>query len=334
MWVLLTSVFWLLRCLAFNEGRILPQTGEQCPSLQHEGINPDGNSNSTGFNLIRRFSLQKMSSVKKIRNPKGPVIMRLGGAKLVEPTSQVFPHGIPDEFTLVISLLLKKQTTDEDWYLFQVSDQLGYPQVSLSINGVDRSLEFRAKGRDKEYVSCTFAGQGVYSLFDNGWHKIVLNVQEKIVSVHIDCSFISSKPIEARRALASEGHTFIGLDAANGVPVHFDIQKFLMYCDPLVAMQEGCCEILPSGCNPEAPKTRRNVEVAESVQNTNLIYIPPKTKQQGYTRCFCLEEALERRGEKVSSGMPVELPAECASCAFQLPERNVTMGPPGPRVSV
>ncbi|CAH2222313.1 Hypothetical predicted protein [Pelobates cultripes] len=285
----------------------------------------------SGFNLIRRFSLQKMSSVKKIKNPKGPIIMRLGGARLVESTSQVFPHGFPDQFTLVVTLLLKKQTTDEDWYLFQISDHLGYPQISIGVNGKDRTVSLQARGQDKEYVGSTFAGQGLYSLFDNGWHKIVLSVQEKMASIHIDCSFISFKPIEPRAPLAMDGHTFIGLNTVNGSPVHIDIQKFLLYCDPLMAMQEGCCEILPAGCGPEAPKTRRNTEASENMPDSNLIELSSKFKTQSYTRCFCLEDSLQKKGEKVTSGMPVELPPECASCAFQLPEANVTVGPQGPR---
>ncbi|XP_053552820.1 collagen alpha-1(XVI) chain, partial [Bombina bombina] len=129
MWLLWTCVLWLLRCIVFSNGGILHHTGDLCPSLEHEGlIAGDGSINTTGFNLIRRFSLQKTSLVKKIRNPKGPMIMRLGGARLVQPTAQLFPYGIPDEFTLVITLLLKKQTTDEDWYLFQINDLQGYPQ--------------------------------------------------------------------------------------------------------------------------------------------------------------------------------------------------------------
>lgn len=40
----------------------------------------------TGFNLVRRFSLLKSSDVKKIRNPRGPTILRLGKTALLRPT--------------------------------------------------------------------------------------------------------------------------------------------------------------------------------------------------------------------------------------------------------
>lgn len=49
---------------------------------------------------------------------------------------QVFPHGLPPEFTLILTLLLKKNSTGEHWYLFQVTDRHGYPQVRLWDRGM------------------------------------------------------------------------------------------------------------------------------------------------------------------------------------------------------
>lgn len=46
----------------------------------------------SGFNLVRRFSLLKSTDVKKIRNPRGPIILRLGKAALLRPTEYVAPN--------------------------------------------------------------------------------------------------------------------------------------------------------------------------------------------------------------------------------------------------
>ncbi|KAJ6654312.1 hypothetical protein lerEdw1_007234 [Lerista edwardsae] len=277
--------------------------GEKCPQLQKEGLRLDQSSdkyvNITGFNLIKRFALLKTSAVKKIRNPKGPMILRLGGTPLVQPTKQLFPRGLPDEFTLVITLLLKKQTSRENWYLFQVTDRQGYPQLSLGINSKERSMELRAKGQDTEFVGAVFAGHSIASLFDLKWHKVTLSVQSQVVSVHIDCSYISSKPLLPRQQLAVEGNAFVGLDAVRGSPVSFDIQQLHIYCDPAMAMHEGCCELSRNGCFPEASKTRRDVEV---MQSNDLIEINPQTEGKVYTRCFCLEETQGKQEELRASG--------------------------------
>lgn len=47
-------------------------------------------------------------------------------------SSQVFPHGLPEEFTLVFTLALKKAALRDTVYLLQISDRQGYPQVLLS----------------------------------------------------------------------------------------------------------------------------------------------------------------------------------------------------------
>lgn len=46
--------------------------------------------------------------------------------------SQVFPNGLPEEFTLIFTLALKKAALRDTIYLFQISDQQGYPQVHLT----------------------------------------------------------------------------------------------------------------------------------------------------------------------------------------------------------
>lgn len=71
----------------------------------------------------------------------GSAVLRAqGGQQVVSPLSlstppcstprRVFPRGLPDEFALVLTLLLKKHTHQSTWYLFQVTDGDGYPQVS------------------------------------------------------------------------------------------------------------------------------------------------------------------------------------------------------------
>lgn len=47
-------------------------------------------------------------------------------------SSQVFPYSLPEEFTLIFTLALKKAALRDTIYLFQISDQQGYPQVHLT----------------------------------------------------------------------------------------------------------------------------------------------------------------------------------------------------------
>lgn len=51
-----------------------------CPADSTPAVSPKG------FNLIRRLNFMKISAIKKIRNPNGPLILRLGAAPLTQPT--------------------------------------------------------------------------------------------------------------------------------------------------------------------------------------------------------------------------------------------------------
>lgn len=323
MWVSWAPGLWLLGLWAtFSHGA---NTGAHCPPSQQEGLKLEHSSslpaNVTGFNLIRRLSLMKMSAIKKIRNPKGPLILRLGAASVTQPTRRVFPRGLPEEFALVLTLLLKKHTHQKTWYLFQVTDADGYPQISLEVNNQERSLELRAQGQDGDFVSCIFP---VPQLFDLRWHKLMLSVAGRVASVHVDCSSASSQPLGPRRPLRPVGHVFLGLDAEQGKPVSFDLQQVHIYCDPELVLEEGCCEILPAGCPPETSKARRDT------QSNELIEINPQSEGKVYTRCFCLEEPQNsqvdaqltgRINQKAERGAKVEvgcggphMPSVCPLC--------------------
>ncbi|XP_049891148.1 collagen alpha-1(XVI) chain-like, partial [Epinephelus moara] len=191
MWLLCSSL--TLLALSFGSCDLLTsEQEEQCPSLQvDEWKFPQASRhNITGFNLVRRFSLLKSKDVKKIRNPRGPVILRLGKTALLRPTDQVFPNGLPEEFTLIFTLALKKAALRDTVYLFQISDQEGYPQLSLDLSGPEGTLSLRARGVDPtaDLVSCVFNGEGVEALMDLSWHKVALSVQQGAASLYMDCN--------------------------------------------------------------------------------------------------------------------------------------------------
>lgn len=162
-------------------------------------------------------------------------------------------------------------------------------QLSLAVHGPEKSLEFQARAPGTTFVSTVFAGKAVSSLFDGRWHKVVVAVQSRAVSLHLDCGSISSKPLAPRRALAAEGNAFLGLDAARGTPIRvrtppwgcgrggrrgvwvssrcpfplqFDLQQAHIYCDAELARQEGCCEISASGVSAEGETEARRGQLS------------------------------------------------------------------------
>lgn len=45
------------------------------------------------------------------------------------PPRDVFPQGLPDEYAFVTTFRFRKSSRKEDWYIWQVIDQYGIPQV-------------------------------------------------------------------------------------------------------------------------------------------------------------------------------------------------------------
>lgn len=91
----------------------------------------------------------------------------------------------------------------------------------MDFNGPDGTLSLRTRGLDPaaDSVSCVFSGEGVEALMDLRWHKVALSVQKEVVSLHMDCNFIETKPLEARADISTDGHTLLGVRASDAGPV-------------------------------------------------------------------------------------------------------------------
>ncbi|GCB76660.1 hypothetical protein scyTo_0015529 [Scyliorhinus torazame] len=90
MWTILITILWVSISAQPSEGGTLTtQRGIPCPRVHGDGWkvqNQEQYANISGFNLLRRFSLFKTPAVKKIKNPTGSLIVKLGKLSLVRPT--------------------------------------------------------------------------------------------------------------------------------------------------------------------------------------------------------------------------------------------------------
>ncbi|XP_031803296.1 collagen alpha-1(XXII) chain [Sarcophilus harrisii] len=158
----------------------------------------------------------------------------------------VFPQGLPDEYAFVTTFRFRKTSRREDWYIWQIIDKYGIPQVSIRLDGENKAVEYNAVGVMKDAVRVVFRGVPVSDLFNRNWHKIALSIQAKNVSLYIDCKLVQTLPIEERENIDIQGKTVIGKRLYDSVPIDFDLQRIVIYCDSRHAELETCCDI-PSG---------------------------------------------------------------------------------------
>uniref|UniRef100_A0A8C6LPM5 Thrombospondin-like N-terminal domain-containing protein n=1 Tax=Nothobranchius furzeri TaxID=105023 RepID=A0A8C6LPM5_NOTFU len=158
----------------------------------------------------------------------------------------VFAQGLPDEYAFVTTFKFRKSSRREDWYLWQIFDKYGIPQVSIRLDGENKAVEYNAVGLTKDAVRAVFKNPEVDNLFDRNWHKIALSVEAKSVSLYLDCKHIQTLKIEDREDIDIQGKTVIGKRLYDSVPIDFDLQRMKIYCDSKHAELETCCD-LPTG---------------------------------------------------------------------------------------
>lgn len=177
----------------------------------------------------------------------------------------VFPQGLPDEYAFVTTFKFRKTSRREDWYLWQVYDKYGIPQVgffvvkitksrneieigkphlkpypqnkhdllsicqvSIRLDGENKAVEYNAVGLTKDAVRAVFKNPEVDNLFDRNWHKIAMSVEAKSVSLYLDCKHIQTLPIEDREDIDIQGKTVIGKRVYDSVPIDVSIYRYVL----------------------------------------------------------------------------------------------------------
>uniref|UniRef100_A0A673K2Y2 Collagen type XXII alpha 1 chain n=1 Tax=Sinocyclocheilus rhinocerous TaxID=307959 RepID=A0A673K2Y2_9TELE len=151
----------------------------------------------------------------------------------------VLPQGLPDEYAFVTTFKFRKTSRKEDWYLWQVYDKYGIPQVSIRLDGENKAVEYNAVGLTKDAVRAVFKNPEVEDLFDRNWHKISMRVDSKSVSLFLDCKHIETLPIEEREDIDIQGKTVIGKRIYDSVPID------------VISLAQKCCDgtMMVFNCN-------------------------------------------------------------------------------------
>uniref|UniRef100_A0A4W6CGM3 Collagen type XXII alpha 1 chain n=1 Tax=Lates calcarifer TaxID=8187 RepID=A0A4W6CGM3_LATCA len=221
-----------------------------CPNMKVQPDRFKPNSTSYGLEEVPGFDLMEYFNVRDILGTRDDEsqssYVRLGTMPIVQQTEDVFPQGLPDEYAFVTTFKFRKTSRREDWYLWQVFDKYGIPQVSIRLDGENKAVEYNAVGLTKDAVRAVFKNPEVDNLFDRNWHKIALSVEAKSVSLYLDCKHIQTLPIEDREDIDIQGKTVIGKRLYDSVPIDFDLQRMMIYCDSKHAELETCCD-LPNG---------------------------------------------------------------------------------------
>lgn len=322
------AVFLLLpvsTCVAVSD-----QTGAVCPLIKRvahhlKQINRDSLGVS-GFDLAESFSLRQTSCGGE------KICFKLGSAPLIRDTKQVFPNGLPEEYSLVATFRVRRNTKKERWYIWQILNQHDTPEISVLLDGSKKVVEYMTKSAQGNILHYTFKSREIYPLFDRQWHKLGISVQSGIISLYLDCNLIERKQTDEKFTIDLQGRTLIASRAADDKPVDIELHRITVYCNPNIVTEDTCCEISAELC-PHEDRLLATTSSPVTV-HASKIYTLPGTQQESRDRCHCFPNKGEAGlpgvaglpGQKGSKGEKGEMGAKGQDGVAGLPGEK---GEPG-----
>ncbi|XP_039995671.1 collagen alpha-1(IX) chain-like, partial [Xiphias gladius] len=162
-----------------------------------------------------------------------------------------FPLGLPEEFAFAAVLRVSASTTREDWNIWQVQDINGNEQLAVRLNGESKSLEFTFTAPDTGRQTVAFSP--LAALFNDQWHRVLLDVSGRSATLFVDCAMVGSQRTPLRQKVSLDGFTLIGKLKDNPVmATPFELQSLLIHCDVTRARTEACYE-LPARTSASRP---------------------------------------------------------------------------------
>lgn len=89
-----------------------------------------------------------------------------------------------------------------------MQDTNGNEQLAVRLNGESRSVEFTFTALDTGRQTVVFGPLSV--LFNDQWHRVLLDVSRGAVTLSVDCATIGSQSIPPRQKVSLDGFTLIG----------------------------------------------------------------------------------------------------------------------------
>lgn len=119
-------------------------------------------------------------------------------------------------------LRMSGSTLQKDWNIWQMQDVSGTEQLAVRLNGESRTVEFSFTALDGSRHAAVFGPLDF--LFNELWHRVLLDVGRSAVMLAVDCVMVGSEHISPRQKVSLDGFTLIGKPKDNpmlAVPVGF-----------------------------------------------------------------------------------------------------------------
>ncbi|XP_049332577.1 vWFA and Collagen domain-containing protein [Astyanax mexicanus] len=196
-----------------------------------------------GFDLMSLMEIE--TKAKKVQ---GSLISE--GAYLLSPrldlthsTREIFPEGLPPSYVFVSTLRVKNPAHRMKFDLWRVQSEDGVKQVSVTLNGAEKSVIFTTTSTVKSEQTIIFNDRGIRRLFDTDWHQLKLLVRPRRITCYLDGVYVEAHLMDPVVPIYINGKTQVAKKVTIDTTVPIILQKLRLYCDPLQSERETACEI-------------------------------------------------------------------------------------------
>ncbi|XP_033230443.1 collagen alpha-1(IX) chain-like [Belonocnema kinseyi] len=269
------------------------------------------------FDFVRRYNLDVLGNhyLNKIFKVKGTNRMQTAyrldkEADVTIPTKDIFPSGLPEEFSLVITMRINR-LSKASWQLMRIYNFKNDSEFAIILNPKRQTIEFSILDlKGTQQIISFFAPQ----IFNKNWHKIHFGVFYQSVVLYIDCKKVATKGINLRGFIDVSGNIALAKIFKGNATVPIDLQWMVLNCDPTRPERETCEEI--PGNN--AGSVQKNVQQCNNI--CPLIFNSTLANSQISRKGYNIKIGLPGlKGEKGDSG-PVGPPGP--SCKVCYPNLN------------
>ncbi|XP_053169524.1 collagen alpha-1(XX) chain isoform X2 [Hemicordylus capensis] len=226
----------------------IPFKIQDCPALDSmEGL-------IQGFDMMEAFGLmeKEYASIKGVAME--PYIF-LGthtytlfrDIQLTRKTSEVFPAGVPDEYTITFLLRLLPESPREAFAVWQVTDEDFQPLLGIILDPNKKSLIFFHRDHEADVEEVTFDQQEVKKTFYGSFHKVHVSMNHSRVKLYIDCKKVAEKALGTSESVSTAGFVMLGKLTRTRGPrsgsAAFQLQSLRMVCSSLWAEEDRCCDL-------------------------------------------------------------------------------------------
>uniref|UniRef100_A0A8C4NQR1 Collagen, type V, alpha 3a n=1 Tax=Dicentrarchus labrax TaxID=13489 RepID=A0A8C4NQR1_DICLA len=184
--------------------------------------------------------------------------------QLSAPTKQLFPDSnFPENFSLMTTVRAKKGS---QFFLLSVYDDQGVQQLGLEVG---RSPVFLYEDQHGQPTPEMYPIFKRINLADGKWHRIAYSVQDKSVTLFLDCQRVETLDLlrGENAVVSTDGVTVFGTRLLDEDVFQGDIQQLLIVEDPQAAANY-CVNYIPD-CDSALPYNSHVLELQEVSTATN-----------------------------------------------------------------